>query len=115
MKQASAKSRRERRARGKMQGTEKRPRLTIFRSNNHMYAQIIDDTKHVTLLGLSDKKAVTEKVSGKMNIAKLLGVALAKKAIEKKITSVVFDKGSYAYHGRIKAIAEGAREGGLQF
>lgn len=105
------KQRRERRIRGKIVGTAARPRLSVFRSNAHMYAQLIDDQKRETLLGVSDK--LVSKVAGKANIAKELGVALAKKALEKKIKSVVFDKGSYAYHGRVKAVAEGAREGGL--
>lgn len=105
--------RRERRIRGKIVGTAARPRLSVFRSNAHMYAQLIDDQKRETLLGVSDK--LVAKVAGKANIAKELGVTLAKKALEKKIEKVVFDKGSYAYHGRVKAIAEGAREGGLKF
>lgn len=79
-----------------------------------MYAQLIDDQKHATLLGISDKTVATEKVAGKTNTAKQLGIQLAKKALEKKIKKVVFDRGSYAYHGRVKAIAEGAREGGLE-
>lgn len=105
--------RRERRIRGKIVGTAERPRLSVFRSNAHMYAQLINDQKQETLLGVSDK--LVAKVAGKANIAKELGVMLAKKALEKKIEKVVFDKGSYAYHGRVKAIAEGAREGGLKF
>lgn len=105
--------RRERRIRGKITGTALRPRLSVFRSNLHMYAQLIDDQKRETLLGISDK--VVSETVGKSNIAKQLGIALAKKALEKKIQQVVFDKGSYAYHGRVKAVAEGAREGGLKF
>lgn len=102
------------RTRGKIRGTSEKPRLSVFRSNTHVYAQLIDDQKKVSLFGISDK--VLEKATGtKTAIAKQLGIALAKIALEKKIKNVVFDKGSYAYHGRVKALAEGAREGGLQF
>jgi large subunit ribosomal protein L18 len=88
------------------------PRLSVFRSNQHVYAQIIDDSAHKTILGVAEKAA---KTGNKTERARVLGVELAKLAIAKKVTKVVFDKGRYAYHGRIKALAEGAREGGLQF
>lgn len=108
-----AKSRRAVRTRSKVQGNAQRPRLSVYRSNSHMFAQLIDDQKQVTLFGLSDK--VLGKAQGKTNQAKLLGIEVAKRAKEMKIKAVVFDKGSYAYHGRVKAVAEGAREGGLTF
>jgi large subunit ribosomal protein L18 len=91
-----------------------RPRLSVQRSNQYCYAQIItQDGK--TVVGISEKAVVGKEKVTRMESAKQVGVAIAKLAIEKKITTVVFDKGSYAYHGRIKALAEGAREGGLQF
>lgn len=90
-----------------------RPRLSIHRSNHYVYAQIVD-INGKTLLGLSDKALLAKKVAP-MDRAKQLGTEVAKKAKEQKINAVVFDKGSLAYHGRVKALAEGAREGGLQF
>jgi len=105
---------RKERVRAKIFGTEKRPRLSVFRSNKYIYAQIINDEKSETL------SSVYEKELGKLNgnkteRAKQLGLLLAKKSIEKKIKNVIFDRGSYKYHGRVKAFAEGAREGGLAF
>lgn len=109
------KERRKKRTRGKTKGTNQRPRLSVFRSNKMMYAQIIDDDKKTTILGVSEKTE-NKKISGsKIERAKSLGLFLAKKAITKKIKTVVFDRGSYKYHGRVKAFAEGAREGGLIF
>lgn len=105
---------RQRRVRGKISGTVETPRLSVFRSNNHMYVQLIDDASKKTLLGMSDRQ-LTKPEGTKSSIAKLLGMEIAKKAGEKKITKVMFDRGSYRYHGRVKAVAEGAREGGLQF
>lgn len=90
------------------------PRLSVFRSNEYIYAQIIDDTMGKTIVGVSEK-ALGKTKGNKTEKAKELGVQIAKLAVEKKIKSVVFDKGSYKYHGRVKALAEGAREGGLQF
>lgn len=104
---------RQKRIRTKIRGTSERPRLTVFRSNKSIYAQLIDDSKKVTIV--SAREAEKTKTSGKIESAKTVGVELAKKALEKKVKTVVFDKGSYAYHGRVKALAEGAREGGLQF
>lgn len=96
-----------------VRGTTDRPRLSIFRSNVAIAAQIIDDTKGVTLVAAAQDQA---KAAGtKTEKAKQIGLELAKKAQAKKITKVVFDKGSYRYHGRVKAFADGAREGGLQF
>lgn len=91
-------------------GTTERPRLTVFRSNKRLYVQIIDDKTGRTLVAAAQKDP-----GAGMEKAKTLGMDIAKKAQEKKITAIVFDKGSYAYHGKIKALADGAREGGLQF
>ena len=91
-----------------------KPRLSVFRSNKGIYAQIIDDKTGKTLVAASEK-LVKETKGTKTERAKVLGVTLGKMAVEKKIKEVVFDKGSYAYHGRVKAVAEGAREGGLTF
>lgn len=98
----------------KVRGTAEKPRLSVFRSNDAIYAQIIDDTIGKTIIGVSEKLLGSTKGTKTEN-AKALGATLAQKAGEKKITSVVFDKGSYKYHGRVKALAEGAREGGLEF
>lgn len=103
------------RTRSKVKGSEKRPRLSVYRSNVAMYAQIIDDGKGKTLVSVSEKNLTKGEKLTKSEKAKMLGTLVAKKAKEKKITSVVFDRGSYAYHGRVKQLAEGAREGGLQF
>ena len=99
--------RRHRRVRAKIQGTAKVPRLCVFRSHQHIYAQLIDDDKGKTI-------AVA---SGQANIAqaKKVGKLIAKEALAKKIEKVVFDRGGYKYHGKVKAVAEGAREGGLKF
>ena len=106
---------RQTRIRKKIGSTSDRPRLSVFRSNQYCYAQVIDKNGD-TLFGLSEKtlRDKTIKLSP-IERAKQLGSAIAKLAIEKKIKEIVFDKGRFAYHGRIKAIAEGAREGGLQF
>lgn len=105
--------RRQARVRKKIVGTKDRPRLSVYRSNAAIYAQLIDDTARKTIVGLS-QKAVSLKGT-KTTIAQALGNALAEKARAKKIKQVVFDKGAYAYHGRVKALAQGAREGGLEF
>lgn len=89
------------------------PRLTVFRSNKYIYAQIVDDQKGKTLVAANEKETKNE--GNKTLKANALGKALAKKAKKKKINKVVFDRGSYRYHGRVKAFAEGAREGGLEF
>lgn len=100
-------------------GTPERPRLTIFRSLKHVYAQIIDDTTKTTLISLSDiskdAKAEFAGVKGQMNISKKVGELVAKKAAAAKISQVVFDRNGYLYHGVVKAMADGAREGGLKF
>jgi large subunit ribosomal protein L18 len=106
---------RQTRIRKKIRKVSDRPTLTVSRSNNYVYAQIIDNSGK-TLLGLSSKKLVDKNTKlSPVETAKKLGEAVAKLALDKKITEVTFDKGSYAYHGRVKAIADGARAGGLVF
>lgn len=100
--------------RNKISGTAARPRLSVFRSNKEIYAQLVDDTAGHTLAATSSR-ALKELKGTKMEIAKQVGEAIAKIALEKGIELVCFDRGGYLYHGRIKAIAEGAREGGLKF
>lgn len=100
--------------RNKISGTVAKPRLSVFRSNKEIYAQIIDDVAGHTLAATSSRSL--KDLSGpKIEKAKQVGIAIAKIAVEKGITQVCFDRSGYLYHGRIKAIAEGAREGGLQF
>ncbi|PJA95839.1 MAG: 50S ribosomal protein L18 [Ignavibacteriales bacterium CG_4_9_14_3_um_filter_34_10] len=107
------------RNRKNISGTTEKPRLTVFRSLNHMYAQLIDDSCGKTLASASTKSKELlddiKNVKGKIEKAKLVGKLIAKKALEANLSSVVFDRGSYIYHGRVKALAEGAREGGLKF
>lgn len=104
--------RRKIRTRNSIKGTD-RPRLSVFRSNKYIFAQLIDDVKNVTIVGASEK---TLKAKGtKSEKAKALGLFIAEKAKAKKVTKIVFDRGSYAYHGRVKQVAEGLREGGLDF
>ncbi|SFJ38416.1 50S ribosomal protein L18 [Thermoflavimicrobium dichotomicum] len=105
------------RVRKKVFGTPERPRLNIFRSNKNIYAQVIDDTKGVTLVSAStlDKEFNHEGSGATVEAARVVGEMIAKRAQEKGIKQVVFDRGGYLYHGRVKALAEGAREGGLEF
>jgi large subunit ribosomal protein L18 len=107
------------RVRSKIFGTPERPRLSVYRSLKHIYAQIIDDTKGHTLVAMSSlSKEIRDKVKEaktKTEVSRIVGLALAKKAFEKGITKVVFDRNGYKYHGRVKALAEAAREGGLIF
>ncbi len=107
-----------RKIRNRFSGTAQRPRLAVFRSNNHMYAQIIDDTVGNTLVAAStlqkEVKAELEKTNN-VDAAAYLGTVIAKKALEKGITTVVFDRGGFIYQGKIKALAEAAREAGLEF
>ena len=103
---------RHRRIRAKISGTDKKPRLVVFRSIKGNYAQLIDDQKSVTLASASDLKA---KKGNKTDKAKTVGAEIAKKAKELKIEECVFDRNGYKYHGRVKAVAEAAREGGLKF
>jgi large subunit ribosomal protein L18 len=102
--------------RQKISGTAQKPRLSVFRSNLDIYAQLIDDENGLTLAAASskDKEVLAQKVN-KSEKGKLVGQAIAKKAIALGLTTCVFDRGGYLYHGRVKAIAEGAREGGLKF
>ena len=107
-----------RKLRNRFSGTAERPRLDVFRSNNHMYAQIIDDTVGKTLVSAStvqkDVKAELEKTNN-VDAAAYLGTVIAKKAIEQGINTVVFDRGGFIYQGKIKALADAAREAGLEF
>ena len=98
------------------EGTAQKPRLSVFRSNNEIYVQLIDDLKGETLASASSKdKDIKAQSVNKMNKSKMVGEAIAKKAIELGISNVTFDRGGYLYHGRVKSIADGAREGGLKF
>lgn len=105
---------RKHRVRGKIRGVSDKLRLSVHRSNKFIYAQIIDDNKKETLVAVSESGIKKEGLK-KSEVAKEVGMALAKKALAKKISEVVFDRGQYKYHGRVKAVAEGAREGGLKF
>ena len=110
--------RRHRRVRAKVHGTAERPRLVVHRSINHVEGQVVDDVSGRTLVGLSTLDAALREKRGEMNkteASHASGKALAEKAREMGVTKVVFDRGGYVYHGRVKAFAEGAREGGLDF
>lgn len=104
---------RHKRVRAKAEGTTSKPRLCVFRSNQYIYAQLIDDATGKTILAVND--SATKGKDKKADSSKKIGLEIAKQAIDKKITEVVFDRGGYKYHGRVKALAEGAREGGLKF
>lgn len=104
-----------RRIRGKISGTAQRPRLSVFRSNKEIYAQLIDDLNAVTLVSASSRDKLSDEKQTKSEIATLVGKKIAERAKEAGIETVVFDRGGYPYHGRVKALADGAREGGLQF
>ncbi len=111
-------AKRHQRIRLKVKGTSEAPRLAVYRSVKHIYAQIIDDVKGVTLVSASsDDKELKAKLShgGNVEAAKVVGEALAKRAVSKNISDVVFDRGGYVYHGRVAALADAAREGGLNF
>lgn len=104
--------------RNKISGTTERPRLAVFRSNNHMYAQIIDDLKGNTIVAASTvEKAIKDSVEKTNDVAAAaaVGKAIAEKALEKGVDTVVFDRGGFVYHGKVKALAEAAREAGLKF
>lgn len=104
------------RIRKNLSGTPERPRLSVYRSNSHIYAQIIDDVNQVTLVAASSMEKGNKLQNGSnIEAAKAVGALIAKKAIEKGITAVVFDRGGYLYHGRVKALADAAREAGLKF
>ena len=107
---------RKKRIRARVEGTSERPRLSVFRSNKHLYAQLVDDAKGHTLVAASTlEEELKEKLGGTIEGAKTLGNLIAKRALAKKISMVVFDRSGYLYHGRIKALADAAREGGLKF
>lgn len=110
------KCQRHKKIRAVISGTSNTPRLCVFRSNKHIYAQLIDDEKGTTILAVNDLELKNKKKKdNKKNIASEVGEAIANKAKEKGIKKVVFDRGGYRYHGRVKALAEGARKGGLEF
>lgn len=103
------------RVRSKISGTAERPRLSVFRSESNIYAQIIDDAAGVTLASASTVEKTFEGNGSNCEAAKKIGAVIAERALQKGIEEVVFDRGGYIYHGRVKALAEGAREGGLKF
>ena len=108
--------RRHLRVRKKIAGTPERPRLVVFRSSKHIYAQLVDDTRGVTLIGASDRtEGVQPEAKGKTGKSFALGQLVAVRAKSQGITKVVFDRAGYRYHGRVKAVADGARKGGLEF
>ncbi len=107
--------RRRRRIRKKVRGTARRPRLSVFRSNKHIYAQIIDDDLGRTLAQASSRNLGIKDSCKTVEAAKQVGKTLAKSAIEAGVEEVVFDRGGYLYHGRVQALADGVREGGLRF
>lgn len=113
-----ARKKRHLRVRNKIQGTTQRPRLNVFRSGKHIYCQVIDDVRGVTIASASSlDKELKDQISNGGNIesAKLVGELIAKRAKENGISEVVFDRGGYIYHGRVKALAEASREAGLEF
>ncbi len=113
---ASARQKIRYRIRKKISGAAAQPRLSVFRSNTDIYAQLIDDANGVTIAAASSKqKDIAAQKAPKTEKSKMVGAAIAAKAKDLGITTVVFDRGGYIYHGRVKAVAEGAREGGLQF
>ena len=118
-RRAESRRRRKQRIRRRLQGTSERPRLSVFRSAKHIYAQVIDDTTARTLVAVSSlSKEVRPQLQGKGGNkagAAVIGGSIAKKALEQGIKKVVFDRSGFLYHGRIKALAEAAREGGLEF
>ncbi|HHU23091.1 MAG TPA: 50S ribosomal protein L18 [Clostridiales bacterium] len=106
---------RHKRVRAKISGTPEKPRLCVFRSLNHIYAQVIDDVNGCTLVSASSVEKDFEGSGGNCEVARKVGNLIAQRAVEKGIENVVFDRGGYIYHGRVKELAEGAREGGLKF
>ena len=111
-KKVTGRARRKLRIRKKVQGTAERPRLAVFRSSKHIYAQVIDDAQGTTIAHAS---SVSGPSAGKVEAAKSVGSAVAKACIDKGVEQVVFDRGGYRYHGRVRALAESAREAGLKF
>ena len=112
---AASRAKRHARVRAKISGTATCPRLNVFRSSKHIYAQLIDDVNGVTLAAASSMAKDFDGNGGNKEGARKVGQLIAKRAAEKGITEVVFDRGGYIYHGRVKELAEGAREGGLKF
>lgn len=112
-----ARAKRVRRIRKKISGTSERPRLRVFKSNQHIYAQIIDDVTGQSLVAMStiDKQFEMGDESGKTAAAKIVGTVIAQRAVAAGIKKVIFDRGGYIYHGRVKSLSDGAREGGLEF
>jgi large subunit ribosomal protein L18 len=114
--QAHRRARRHLRVRKQVRGSAARPRLVVFRSSKHIYAQVVDDDRGVTILGASDRtEGIQVDGTGKTARSFALGRLIAAKAKDKGIAKVVFDRGGYQYHGRVKAVADGARKGGLEF
>ncbi|WP_018934227.1 50S ribosomal protein L18 [Gracilibacillus lacisalsi] len=112
----SVRKKRHQRIRKNLFGTEERPRLNVFRSNKHIYAQLIDDVNNVTLVSASTvDNELNLEATGNAEAAKQVGELIAKRAIDKGLTNVVFDRGGYLYHGRVKSLADAAREAGLEF
>ena len=114
-KKNQARIRRVKAIRKKLSGSSTRPRLAVFRSLNHIYAQIIDDDKGITLVSMCSKSKGETFTGKKMEQAKAVGIKLAQKALAAGISEICFDRAGFKYHGRVKALAEGAREGGLKF
>lgn len=112
---SAKRKRRHFRVRTKISGTTSIPRLNVFKSNGHFYAQLIDDVKQTTIVAASTLKMADLKSTSNIIAAEKVGSDIAKKAIDKKITTVVFDRGGYLYHGKVKAFAEAARKAGLKF
>ncbi len=112
---AKKRIRRHKKIRMTLHGTQDRPRLFVFRSNQHIYVQLVDDDKNKILMSASDKELSSKKEIKKLDVAKKVGELIAKKAKEAKIESIIFDRGGNVFHGRIKSLADGAREGGLKF
>jgi len=119
IKKLAVRIRKKKSIRKKIHGTPERPRLVVFKSLNHIYAQLVDDSNQKTITGVSslthELKEKVEKAKSNIEVAGLVGEGIAKKALEMKYENVVFDRNGYLYHGRVKAVAEGARKGGLKF
>ena len=115
LKKQEKRLRRHKKVRAKIDGTAQSPRLSVFRSAKHIYAQLINDEKRKTLVVASDLELKKSKNAKKSELAKEVGKLIAKKAKELKVEKILFDRGGYKYHGRVKALADGAREGGLKF
>ncbi len=114
---STARAKRVSRIRKKITGTSERPRLCVFKSNKHIYAQVVDDSLGKTIASMStiDKSFEKSEEKGKSGAAKIVGTVIAERAIAAGVDTVVFDRGGYIYHGRVKSLSEGAREGGLKF